>query len=118
MTKQFAPSFTAATLYRKTSTTGGTYFTGRMGGVKVALVKSAERADDGGEMWSLLSSEAAPYVPKDGAAPKRKTYVTGDPQRPLDSARRPAGKPAGKPAETPSEAQARQSATMNDPIPF
>ena len=65
MTTQHAPGFTAARLYKKTSKNGGTYFTGRLGGVKVALLKSKDLADDGGEIWNLVFSEAAPYQPKD-----------------------------------------------------
>jgi hypothetical protein len=115
MSQQFAPSFTAAKLYRKTSAKGGTYFTGRMGGVKVALLKTNEVADDGSELWSLVFSEAAPYQPK--AASNGSSGPTGsnggkrkrlDPQRPLDTADRPAG----------DDARQRQAATMNDPIPF
>jgi hypothetical protein len=115
MSQPFAPSFTAAKLYRKTSAKGGTYFTGRMGGVKVALLKTNEVADDGSELWSLVFSEAAPYQPKDGnasAPAKRKSHVRGDPQRPLDTADRLAGRCAD------DEARQHQAETMNDPIPF
>ena len=63
----YGPSFTAAKLYRKTSAKGITYFTGRLGGVKVALLKSKETADDGGEIWNLIFSEAQPYKPRDEA---------------------------------------------------
>ena len=72
-----APSFTAARLYRKTSAKGGTYFTDRMGSVKIALLKSKETADDGGEIWSLVFSEAAPYLPKadDKAAAAKRDYA-------------------------------------------
>ena len=73
----YGPSFTAAKLYRKTSKTGSTYFTGRMGSVKVALLKSKEAADDGGEIWNLVFSEAAPYSPKadDKAAAAKRDYA-------------------------------------------
>ena len=65
MSDAYKPSFSAARLYRKTSKTGATYFTGRMGGVKVALLKSKDAADDGGEIWNLVFSEAPPYQPKE-----------------------------------------------------
>lgn len=63
----YGPSFTAAKLYRKTSAKGVTYFAGRLGGVKVALLKSKETADNGDEIWNLIFSEAQPYKPRDDA---------------------------------------------------
>jgi hypothetical protein len=63
----YGPSFKAANLYRKTSAKGATYFVGRMGGVKVALLKSSHTADNGDEIWSLMLSEAQPYQPRDDA---------------------------------------------------
>lgn len=53
-----APSFQAARLFRKTSANGNTYFTGRLGGARVTLLKSRDVADDGGEIWSLMLAEA------------------------------------------------------------
>jgi len=53
-----APSFPLTRLFRKTSKEGKTYFTGRLGGARIALLKSKETADDGGEIWTLLISEA------------------------------------------------------------
>jgi hypothetical protein len=108
----FAPSFTAAKLYRKQSAKGGIYFTGRLGGAKVTLLKSNETAENGDEVWSLLFSEAAPYQPKGNASASsatgsRRTRL--DPQRPLDTADRPAGR---------RDDDARQAAELNDPIPF
>lgn len=66
----FTPSFTAAKLYRKTSQKGTTYFVGRMGGVKVAFVKSKEVAENGDEIWSLMFSEAKPYKATAAAKPQ------------------------------------------------
>jgi len=54
----YPPSFPLTKMYRKKSATGGTYFSGRLGGAKVVLVKSKETAEDGTEIWSLLASEA------------------------------------------------------------
>jgi hypothetical protein len=54
----FPPSIRVARLFRKTSKTGATYFSGRWGGAKIALVKSKETSDSGEEIWSLLFSEA------------------------------------------------------------
>lgn len=97
MADKFAPGFTAAKLYRKTSKTGATYFAGRLGGVKVALLKSKDTADDGGEIWNLVFSEAAPYAPKTDNVGS----VAADHQAPRRSA-----VPSGGPAD------------MNDHIPF
>lgn len=72
----YGPSFAAARLYRKTSQKGATYFTGRMGGVKVTLLKSRETADDGGEIWSLMFSEAAPYKPRHEAQEQSQAPVS------------------------------------------
>ena len=76
MTTQHAPGFTAARLYKKTSKNGGTYFTGRLGGVKVALLKSKDLADDGGEIWNLVAGGG-----NDGR-PVVLQIVTGVPRRP------------------------------------
>ncbi len=54
----YPPSFPLTKMYRKKSATGATYFSGRLGGAKVVLVKSKETAEDGTEIWSLLASEA------------------------------------------------------------
>jgi hypothetical protein len=51
-------SFRLTRLYRKTSAKGATYFVGRLGGAKVALLRSRDTAEDGGEIWDLLVSEA------------------------------------------------------------
>ena len=56
----YAPGFVAAKLYRKSSKTGTVYFTSRRGGVKVALLKSRETAQNGDEIWHLMFSEAVP----------------------------------------------------------
>jgi hypothetical protein len=53
-----APSFVLTKLYRKKSAKGATYFSGRLAGARIVLVKSAFTADDGAEIWNLLASEA------------------------------------------------------------
>jgi hypothetical protein len=55
---KYPDSFPACRLYRKTSANGNVYFTGRWGGARVTLLKSRETADDGGEIWNLMLSEA------------------------------------------------------------
>jgi hypothetical protein len=63
------PSFRVAKLYRKQSKAGASYFTGRWGGAKVAVVKSKDTSDSGEEIWSLLLSEAPPQKPDDKPSP-------------------------------------------------
>jgi len=54
----FGPQITAARFFRKKSKNGATYFTGRIGMMKAALLKANELADDGSEIWNLVLSEA------------------------------------------------------------
>jgi hypothetical protein len=61
---EYPQSFAACRLYRKTSQKGSTYFTGRMGGVRVTLLKSKDTADDGGEIWDLMFAQAPPSPKK------------------------------------------------------
>ena len=58
------PSFPVCKLYEKTSKAGNAYFVGRWGGAKVTVLKSRETADDGGAIWNVMLSEAAPYQPR------------------------------------------------------
>jgi hypothetical protein len=98
----YSPSFVGARLYRKISAKGATYFAGRIGNVKLALLKSKEVADDGGEIWELRMSEAQPYVAKDDQAAKR------DYARPASQSRRPQGEPDREPG----------SSGLDETIPF
>lgn len=52
----FGPNVKIARVYKKTSAKGNEYFTGRMGAAKVAIMKSREVADDGGEIWEIVLS--------------------------------------------------------------
>ncbi len=63
-TKKYPPNVFAAKLYEKTSANGKTYLTGRLGGLKVYIPKSQETAEDGGAIWELNFSQAAPAKPK------------------------------------------------------
>lgn len=54
----YGPSLNACRLYRKTSKNGATYFVGRWGMLKVAMLKSKDTADDGSEIWNLVVSQA------------------------------------------------------------
>ena len=51
------PGFAIMRLFRKKSEKGATYFTGRLGGARVALLKSNDTGDDGSEIWNLVISE-------------------------------------------------------------
>lgn len=55
---EYGPSIKAARLFEKTSKNGAMYLTGRLGGMKIAIVKSKDVAEDGTPMWSMLLSEA------------------------------------------------------------
>jgi len=92
----YGPSFTAAKLYRNSSAKCVTYFVGRCGGVKVALLKSKEIADNGDEIWSLIFSEAQPYKPRDDAKAASQAPVPSlapPPDRPPRRDRQEAGGP-------------------------
>ncbi|HEY1246197.1 MAG TPA: hypothetical protein VGF29_15330 [Hyphomicrobiaceae bacterium] len=54
----YPASFPVTRLYRKKSEKGATYFVGRLGGARLALLKSNETADDGTEVWHLMISPA------------------------------------------------------------
>jgi len=64
----YPPQIRVAKLYRKTSRNGSTYFAGRWGGAKVALLKTQEAADNGDEVWALVLSEAPAYKPQEQVA--------------------------------------------------
>lgn len=74
----YTPSFPLTRLFRKTSKGGGTYFTGRLGNARVALLKSKYTADDGAEIWDLLVSEAPK---RDDAGQQQDQQRQPEPQR-------------------------------------
>lgn len=74
MAGDWPASFRVARLFRKTSAKGNAYFTGRWGGARISLVKSKEIADDGGEIWALMLSEA-PAPREAGDAPARREHA-------------------------------------------
>lgn len=54
----YPPSIRIATLYRKKSKSGATYFSGgKVGNGRLSLVKSKLTTDEGEEIWNLLLSE-------------------------------------------------------------
>jgi hypothetical protein len=68
MANDYGPSIRVTKLYRKTSKNGATYFAGRWGGAKVALLKTNETGNDGEEIWNLVLSEAPAYKPDEKPA--------------------------------------------------
>ena len=58
--ERFPPSITVAKLYERTSQRGRSYMTGRMGGVKIAVLKTDETGDDGHPIWEMKFSAAPP----------------------------------------------------------
>lgn len=78
MSKDYGPRITALRLFKNTSANGTTYFTGRWGLLKVALLKSNALSDDGSEIWNLVFSEA----PSRSAAQSSPDATRRDWQRP------------------------------------
>ncbi len=102
--KYNSASFRLTRLYRKTSAKGATYFAGRLGGAKVALLKSRDTAEDGGEIWDLLISEAPP--------PRQDGQQRQERQPAADDARRDWQAPAAR------QAKPAVPAELADEIPF
>lgn len=83
MSERHPPSFTAAKLYERTSAKGNLYLTGRLGGIRIAILKTPDTDDDGNPVWVLRMSEAPAYSP----APRDETASTETPRKPTDFAR-------------------------------
>ena len=88
----YPASFPACKLYKKTSQRGNTYFVGRWGGARVTLLLSDETAEDGGEIWNLMLSEAPAKREAQGRLPLSGS-AKRDVAKPLDTDR-PARRPA------------------------
>jgi hypothetical protein len=67
-------------LYRKKSGKGDTYFSGRLAGGRIALLKSAFTADDGSEIWNLVISEAPPKQDGSGQRAQEQQNAGRQPQ--------------------------------------
>jgi hypothetical protein len=80
----FPPSIKAYRLYKKTSAKGVVYFQGRMGNLKVVVLKSKDVADDGTEMWDVLYSQA-PSQPRDASQSSYASPKPADPAKPAPS---------------------------------
>lgn len=91
----YGPSLTALKLYKRTSQKGSTYFTGRMGMLKVALLKSSETTDDGCEIWNLVFQQAEEKTRQDSKPSRQARAMANEPLK-----------------------QRASRAAPNDPIPF
>lgn len=60
MSDKFPPSVTAFRVYERTSAKGKSYFSGTWGGVRVAILKTAETDRDGNPIWEVRLSQAPP----------------------------------------------------------
>lgn len=58
---RFPPSISVTRLYERTSAKGNPYMTGRMGGVKIAVLKTNETDDEGHPIWEMKFSPASPH---------------------------------------------------------
>lgn len=103
MSKDFGPSLTAAKLYERTSKSGNVYISGRLGSLRLTLLKSRETGADGEPMWELKLSEAGPYQPRkdnegDADVSSRSAPARADWQRP-PGAEKPRAQHAGQTAD-------------------
>ena len=96
----YGPSLTAFKLYKKTSAKGSTYFVGRQGLLKVALLKSSDTADDGNEIWNLVYQQAEER-PRQDAKPTRDERAK-----------------ANEPSKDPPPSNSSGRPMPNDEIPF
>lgn len=80
------------------------YFTGRLGGARITLLKSRETADDGGEIWQLMIAEA----------PQRQEQ-----RRQRDDAKPEPASPAGRHADRfPASDPSHRASGPDSEIPF
>ena len=61
-------------MYRRTAKSGGSYFSGKLDGARITLVKSSKKTDDDQEIWNLLQDE----IPERKPDPRART-AGGDP---------------------------------------
>ncbi len=90
---RFPPSISAAKLYERTSAKGNPYLIGRWGNLRVAILKTQDRDDDGNAIWEMRFS-AAPAVahqkpretPEPSSDTREPTYTAVDPEQASESA--------------------------------
>lgn len=65
MAKDYGPQISAGRLYERTSANGNVYISGRLGPLRLTLLRSKETGDNGETIWELKLSEAPPYQPRE-----------------------------------------------------
>jgi hypothetical protein len=71
-----APMLKAAGLWEKTSAAGNTYFVGRLGGVRVLILRNRDAGAEGEPDWHMFFADGAPReaAEKPAKAAPRKAY--------------------------------------------
>jgi hypothetical protein len=100
--ERFPPSIVAAKLYERTSAKGNPYLTGRLGVLRVALLKTQDTDDEGHAIWEMRFSAASAR----STQPKTKT-----------SSREPVPQTDGQHAQ-PRPPQSGFNKSLDDEIPF
>ena len=64
-------------MYRRIAKSGGSYFSGKLDGARITLVKSSKKTDDDQEIWNLLQDEIPERSPIPGLGPPAETLTSG-----------------------------------------
>jgi hypothetical protein len=100
--ERFPPSIVAAKLYERTSAKGNPYLTGRLGVLRVALLKTQDTDDEGHAIWEMRFSAASAQCTQ----PKAKV-----------SSREPVPQTDGQHSQT-RPPQSGFNKSLDDEIPF
>jgi hypothetical protein len=93
-----APMLQAAKLWEKTSAKGNTYLIGRLGGVRVLILRNRDAGAEGEPDWHLFFADGAQRAAEESAGP-------------------PSAQPPRRAAHRPHQRQAALPSD-NDPRPF
>lgn len=75
----YPASITVTKLYERTSAKGNQYMTGRIGGVKIAVLKTPETDDEGHPIWVMKFSPApARSAQADQSRPRQERGFGGE----------------------------------------
>lgn len=91
--KGYGPQLPLCRLYERVSKNGAHYLTGRLGGAKVAVLRSKDTTDDGVPIWNVVLSEA-PQAKRSDAGERR--YVRTEADSPDDYNQDPSQRPASR----------------------
>ena len=75
----YGPSIKITRVYERTSRNGNSYFAGRLGNAKLALLKSDQTADDGTPIWDVLMQEAPRQMPDKAVNAKASSEAPAEP---------------------------------------